>query len=693
MFLHPLCQPHALFQQGMPFEVKGGGVSASFSLRFVNEKGEEILPLSMEVSPNGDFKAVFPAVKGSFVSYWLMTNDGEKIGPYSFGDVFLCVGQSNMSLPLFLTEDKEKGAKLLKEQPVYLFSVEDDKTNPDGTPWRSKWPLDQVGGGSQWQKIDGENGLSYSALGLEALSLLGKHLSYPVGFVLVASGGLSIDSLLSREVIKNDTRLLSYLKKTGKYLGEEDDYNIYGPGNNSQTCGIYNEKIHPLAGIKFKAVIYHQGENSAFDLESADYFRIALKALKDSYRLEFDQKDLPFFVMGIADEFYCYGDGYGYSYITEALSESEDENSIFVPISDIKPRWLVDDDNEINHPIHPSNKIDYATRLCDFLFHNLYEGRVYKAPRVKGMRVEKEEIILDVETRNPLVKETEFYGFAIAGEDGIYQPAKAVSHDGIHIHLHSDEIKHPQDCSYGLMQYSYLCTAKDDKGLPLIPFRNKKRSMDPLHDLGNPIAASCHALSLVENNFGASVGGGFEVPLWEKGSIYTRPEIGLSLDKEGIVVNAKLDRSCFGYLSLKNNLGIAGLTHRLGRMPYLSLWLKADSPLSFEGVYFRLAGKINKFPVCHEDGSTQGVLLFSQWQRYSVDLTKVLDGSEGPTVVDPELLQQLVSIEFAFHAPRTTEKIKLHIKDILFTKTKTVHSKQTTTEQTDSRIALPEERK
>ena len=56
----------------------------------------------------------------------------------------------------------------------------------------------------------------------------------------------------------------------------------------------------------------------------------AIIALIDSYRELFSDHHLPFFLMGIADEYYPYGDQYGYQYIFNTNTGQVQKNAIIV---------------------------------------------------------------------------------------------------------------------------------------------------------------------------------------------------------------------------------------------------------------------------------------------------------------------------------------------------------------------------
>lgn len=654
MRLNNYYQKNLVFQQGKTFVVKG--VLATASLDVFLKHDNKIIKPRLELNSDGSFNAVFEPLEASNIPFTLIATDQDtniEISPIYCGDVYLCVGQSNMSVPLKYSEGKERYINKNKKHHSAYLTIEDSFINEEGFIYRPDRLLDDIGESSIWKSIE-DNPLEFSSLSYMLLSMLDEKVDYPVAMVVVASGGVSIDTFISLDEIKNDIKVKDFLVKTDKYCEKEDRYDFV---SFRRTGGIYNEKISPILDIGFKSIIYYQGENSAFDLENAIYFENALNLLIDSYRRCFKDEDLPFFVLGIADEYYCYGDTYGYAYITEALSNLKKENVFLVPYYDIEPKWLVKDGNTIYHPIHTSNKEKYAKRLFDIIYHNFYKKKTHIPPRVKSVKTLDDSLVLEIETfGSKFQKEASFDGFYVANSSGFYKKANAIVVDDNHIVLTSKNVDKPLYYLYGLFQYSYLANCKAINGLPLLPSRSKRESMDKIHYQTNHVY-SCDVLRIVENNFGADVGGGFPIKLWERGTIYPKARMFISLNKKdktegsaSIEIDAKLNKGCFGFFSVRANIGCAGQFHALGDFAYLNVDIKGDEDVSFCGSLFRYNGHINKFPVYGIN--EQEIPLKKEWKTYSIDLKKIIDGALGPSGVTKEIVGSLSYIELYFRTKK-----------------------------------------
>lgn len=694
MYLKNYYQDNLVFQQGKEFIVKGGGATAS--LKIFLETDNKTIDSSLKINKDGSFKAVFKPLAASNKPFKLIALDNEKrieISHIYCGDVFLFIGQSNISVPLKLALNKEKYISRLFNNKINYLKIDEREITKEGYIIRPDEPLDDIDKIAVWKTSDDKEIVNYSALGLMFASLLKEKINYPIGIVEVATGGLSIDTFIERSYIINNKNVLQYLKETDKYIEKET---TFGPASYTKMCGVYNEKIAPLLDIKFKSLIYYQGENSASTFERGRAFFDSINLIIDSYRELFHEPDLTFNVLGINDEYYCYGDDYGYQYVTEAISQIEKKNVYIVPLYDIKPEWMIPDGDFIYHPIHPVNKEIVAKRLCKVVYANLYKNKLLCPPKIVDAKIDKDKIVLNIDCFGSKLKCGSFEGFFVAGNDNCYQYAEAICSDEKTIVLSSKDVNEPKYYLYGLMQYSYVSNCKAINGLPLLPKRSKCEKMDSKHYLSNQIVLGCDYLYLDENNFGADVGGGFKVPLWEKGDIYRNPKIKLSLNKldktqgtSSLFIHATLDKKDFGFFGIKCNLGYSGLHHRLADFPYLNLDIKGSLNISFEGALFRINGKIKKFPLFSKDNSALGLLLSNDWSTYSLDLNYILDGSKGYSPTSKEIISNLSSIEFYFRTNK--EKATILIDNLRFSNTplQTISKKKDIVEL-DNKLKLPE---
>lgn len=651
MRLASIFSPRMIFQQNEPFSVWGSGCSSILDARLINiANKKEVTPVSIKYEGD-DFNIVFPPIVGSFDPYCLKVCSKEEtieVSPVFCGDLFLFVGQSNLSISLSLMEDKDETIDKCKEKELYILNVIDEDVTKEGYINRPISPKKDLFNKCKWEKLEGEVLLKSSALLSMVLYRLSINLNYPLGAISASTGGISIDSFLDEKTIEETPEIKSFLIGSGKYIFDKSKWNGFGTLNYTQQSGFYNEKIAPLKGIKFKSIVYYQGENSCFDFESGQYFRSAFTHLVSSYREYFGQ-DIPFVALGIADEYYPYGDGCGLFYIQEVISSLSIRNVFYVPVFDIFPKWLIKDGNQIDHPIHTVRKGEVASRISFVLKQNVYGSNGFSYPRIKNVLLEDNSILLELDIKGDELNAGDtYFGFTIANEDKTFYLAKAISISPNSIRLSSPYVDKPVYFTYAFTHYSYLCNCKSKKGYPLSPCRNFCSRVDKKKFDLDYIVSSLNFPFVMENNFGASVGGGFLVPTFEKGE-YIRNQVGeVEISNGEGTYSTYFGNDSYFYTSISFNLGISGCFHRLAYFPYLSIDIKSDEDITFLGALFRANGNILKFDSINKNVS-------STYKTFYIDLNRILDGSETPFCLDKAIIDSLSKIEFYFHSTHETK--------------------------------------
>ena len=130
MRLNNYYQKNLVFQQGKTFVVKG--VLATASLDVFLKHDNKIIKPRLELNSDGSFNAVFEPLEASNIPFTLIATDQDtniEISPIYCGDVYLCVGQSNMSVPLKYSEGKERYINKNKKHHSAYLTIEDSFIN------------------------------------------------------------------------------------------------------------------------------------------------------------------------------------------------------------------------------------------------------------------------------------------------------------------------------------------------------------------------------------------------------------------------------------------------------------------------------------------------------------------------------------------------------------------------------------
>ncbi|MDD6469392.1 MAG: sialate O-acetylesterase [Bacilli bacterium] len=608
------------------------------------------------------YKLTFNAPKGSYNSYKLVIkNEKEELiqDGIFFGDVYLFMGQSNMSYGLRALEKSEYYKKEVEKHMVFALQINEAKYDSEGNILRPFMEMEDIDEKFKFERISSSNCLDYSGLTIETLVNLSKKVNYPVAGIINAIGGVSIDAFICREEILHDEKVLKFLKDTGKFIEKpRKNFNTFKFANYTQMSGLYNEKVYPFKDLKFAGVIYYQGENSAYDFYRGENFYYMLSLLINSYRKLFNDKNMPFYLVSISDEYYDYGDGYGYFYINEAMLkvQMDIENTYLIPIYDIDSRWLKEDSIDLYfHPIHPINKEEISLRIVDTIL-NSKTKKQYHFPFISSFYEKDNKLYLLINSEEKLDIGAYFEGFTIGNEDG-YKVAKAIVKNDRVIELSNKNVLNPTCFTYAFSQYPIYCNCKTIDGLPLLPQRSNYEAINHKY-LMNQIILSCDYLGIRENNFGYEVAGGFYRPFFENGTLIDSKKCNISLSKriktEGkAAIRFKLNpirNINYNYSSLKINIGFAGLKHYLKDYNYLLVDVLGNENIEFHGILTHINGSIIKFPIVVKDEIKQFVKLENSFKRYTINLKKYLLGSEELHYSNDNLLDSIVSFELYFRS-------------------------------------------
>lgn len=194
----------------------------------------------------------------------------------------------------------------------------------------------------------------------------------------------------------------------------------------------YAGMIGPLVGSSIKGVLFHQGYNNAFDgMPGVGLYRAVLPELVRSWRSAFGDAKLPFGILSLCTEGdpqtldnYCEKMLDTGIYIREAhhltfldLVRAGDTNIGFASTFDLRRRWY-----------HPQVKIPAGERIARWALATQYGFQReldWQPPKLLAMVVREDSLVLELDTPVSDPEDGAMLGFAIAGDDRRFHPAKA----------------------------------------------------------------------------------------------------------------------------------------------------------------------------------------------------------------------------------------------------------------------------
>ena len=651
MQLHGYWTTGAVIQQDQPFYITGweSATNRVSAVLLRQSDGVELCRREALVQ-EGYFSVEMPPMKGSFQLYRLEITGSTRcvLTDICFGELWITAGQSNMAYVLADTLDREQASARYSPWVRYFRCEKpEDATEPTTTD-RETMPQSQLRG-IPWQMADNApNAGGMSAVAFYLASEIMEKLQVPVGMINTAMGGTTIEAWLPRGSIENNSGLKAHLRSKGRYLSPQE-MNTLGQRNYTQMTGLFNERIAPLFGIPCRAIAWLQGESSAADPAETDFYREALRELITCWR-DGLQGEIPFFALHIAAENYQFT-SFAVPRLNEAISRAVAElpNVWEVPVYDLPLDWIFDG-RPGGHPIHPSRKYLYGTRLAQLALWHIYGvGSTNQAPAFEHFDVDGDRALIRFSPvgQGLQCRGQKLRGFTLCGENGIHLEADAEIVAVDTVAVHHPAIQRPVGVSYGFALYNQRANLAGCGGVPVVPFR-----MDTLTD---PIYTEprewlwCDSLGVFQCCFEPALGGAGNVPLWSAGNF---GQVKNLVCQDGIAWTYQTQETLGSYVSIAPNLQLAGRWHNLQTVDTLSVSIRNPDEWekTFVGVLVRtLRGKLYYLPII------QGVerkhsqpLPPRATTSYRVDMKDFLGCYLEREEKTPADLSDVISLEFVF---------------------------------------------
>lgn len=429
------------------------------------------IPVQTLCNDEGKWQVIVktPSDKGP---YDIAISDGEPvvIKNILLGEVWLCSGQSNMSFGFRSTDTAEQDKSKADYPEIRYFGV--NKKLADV-------PQDDCVG--KWLVCKPNVAAWYSGVAYYFAQKVHTSIDVPIGIIQAAIGGTPADSWMSEEVLLSEPDMVASVERYNELMKSYPSrYEVYqkqlakwqeitdntapkprvpmGPEHFQRPYGFWNGMISPLLNYRIAGVLWYQGEGNSW---RADQYRNMFPTLINSWRQYFEQGDFPFYFVQISPY------KYGTPLIAAELRQAQTETLSLANTAMVCTMDIGDNDD-----IHPRNKKDVGLRLAGIALNRIYhEGnKVDSGPMYAGLDLEAGSLRIYFSNADSglVVKDSGKY-FEIAGENGVYLPAKVVV-DGNSVLLSSEKVPSPKNARYGWSNTAGASLFNADD-LPTVPFR------------------------------------------------------------------------------------------------------------------------------------------------------------------------------------------------------------------------------
>lgn len=293
-------------------------------------------------------------------------------------------------------------------------------------------------------------------------------------------GGLAADD--KRGIYQNNQKIYSFAKDwkikmiacltSGRFYklskGVDEIVNPSAermPRNPHSPSTLFNGMIAPIVPFTLKGFIWYQGESNR---SRAEQYKTLFPAVIDSWRSQWNKADLPFYYVQLAP-FGKNSDGKN----SERQTAPELREAQMLTLSKSNVGMAVITDIGDEKAIHTPKKKPVGERLAlwalakDYGYDDLVHcGPIYKSVNfLKGRAL----INFDHVGTGLYSPDKEIRHFEIAGEDGIYYPAKAKI-VGTQISLASEKVAQPKSVRFGWKNFLQV-NLFNKEGLPASSFR------------------------------------------------------------------------------------------------------------------------------------------------------------------------------------------------------------------------------
>lgn len=416
----------------------------------------------------GKWLVSIPTPMASFTPQTITISDGESItlSNILIGEVWFCSGQSNMEMPLNgfwncpINGSNEEIA-LAGDWADKIHVVTIPKTG-------ATEPKEEVPG--KWYVPSPQTAPNISCSAWYFAQMLTRVLRMPVGIIVCAWGGSSVEGWTPREILNtySDVKLADELKRG--WNGQWWEY--FTP------LIMYNGMLHPLRNYTIKGFIWYQGEaNVGKDKDHAT----RLNTMVNVWRKEFSETQanplndqLPFYLAEIAP-WAGYGGAEGTSgaLLREAQHTAANEvikNAGCICTNDLVTPYEADQ-------IHPAEKRQVGYRFAYLALNRTYgiksiacDAPEYDHHTIDGNKLE----VFFKHAEDGLSPWNDATGFEIAGADGKFYPAKAkLVESNKSFILTSDAVPAPKQVRYCFKNFQ-IGNVINHRNLPLVPFRSDK---------------------------------------------------------------------------------------------------------------------------------------------------------------------------------------------------------------------------
>ncbi len=423
---------------------------------------------SAQALANGRWKLKVPtpAAGGPYIVAITDKSDNHTVtlNDVLIGEVWVCSGQSNMSMPM---KGYPKSNQPIEGSAAAIASSYDPQlrlfTVPNITG--AAEPQDTFSGQPEkkrWNIADSAATTNFGAVAYFFGRMLRQKLNIPIGIVNSSWGGTKIETWMSEGSLAEINPNLNMPSTETAILGNAP----------KKSSTLFNYMINPMVGYGIRGALWYQGEGNTGQAE--DYQKLLPAMIKD-WRAQWGLGDFPFYYVQIAPFGANNGPNNGARLREAQLHISNPALTPNLPNVGMVCALDVGEQNSV----HPAKKEILSKRLANLAFSNIYNIRSINpySPVLKKMTIAGNVATLAFETFSDTISLIAAGGtlsnFEIAGADRVFYPGEAVITSAKVITVQSTSVPVPCYVRYGFKNF-ITGDLFGSNGLPVSSFRTEE---------------------------------------------------------------------------------------------------------------------------------------------------------------------------------------------------------------------------
>lgn len=396
LFLSIIFSVNAIFtdnmvlQRDQPIHVWGKGLPGATVrvglLKNTNKVGTDPAKISGKtaiVKADSSWSVYLPALPASVTPHELQINSGKtniRFGNILFGDIWVCIGQSNMEWPM-QREMHYSQAKLSAEQPLLRFY------NPTyaGKNIFNQYFSDSVlqlltpekfYATTQWELSDSNHFKTMSAVAYYYGKAIVEKTKIPIGLINLSIAGAPLETFIGIKALQantafthkaeepwlTNTSLPIWAKERGHQNLKSGTLHPFKPGQ------AYEAGIKPLFPLAIKGIINYQGESNAQEIERVQEYAALTNLMVNDYRKQWKQPTLPYYYVQLSSIDTAKYKGHFWG----AFREEQRRTMDLIPYSGM----AVCSDIGFKDNVHPTNKKWVGERLARWALSKTYQMNI-----------------------------------------------------------------------------------------------------------------------------------------------------------------------------------------------------------------------------------------------------------------------------------------------------------------------------